>query len=134
MIVSKTSVVSIIENEDEAHPSDSSHPTNGEEPDAAAQAASEPSVENSPTPPSPASRRLLDPYEVLQAPRGATEEEIRRAYKARLRTLHPDPLSEGAPDEKSERSFALAARKINHAYPAIVCEVKSSANNADDAA
>ena len=33
---------------------------------------------------------MSDPYQVLGVPRGATEEEIKKAYRALSRKYHPD--------------------------------------------
>jgi hypothetical protein len=49
-----------------------------------------------------------DPYKVLGLQRGATEEEIRSAYRARARELHPD--ASGDPDT------AAAFRQATEAY------------------
>lgn len=59
----------------------------------------------------------FDPWEVLGVPRGASQEEIRRAYHARLREYHPDRVDGLGPDLRD-----LAHRRtleIRRAYDAL---------------
>lgn len=71
-------------------------------------------------------RRPFDPYEVLRVARAATTEEIRKAYKARMKAVHPDVIAALDLDEDLERAANLTAQKVNHAYQAILRERKAS--------
>jgi len=55
---------------------------------------------------------VSDPYDVLGVEEGASEAEVKRAYRAKVKRHHPD-VSE---DEDAEREF----RRIKDAYDAIV--------------
>lgn len=68
------------------------------------------------------SKKKLDPYEVLRVSPSATLEEIRKAYKARIRAVHPDTLAALDLDEDLERAANITAQKVNHAYHRIMCE------------
>lgn len=65
-------------------------------------------------PPPPAPRAELDPYEVLGLARGASQEDIRRAYHERAREYHPDTLARAAPELRRIAERRMAA--INEAY------------------
>ena len=55
---------------------------------------------------------MRDPYEVLGVPRGASEEEVTKAYRALAKKYHPD-LNPG--DEEAARQMS----EINEAYDSI---------------
>ena len=55
---------------------------------------------------------MRDPYEVLGVPRGASEEEVTKAYRALAKKYHPD-LNPG--DEEAARRMS----EINEAYDSI---------------
>jgi hypothetical protein len=75
----------------------------------------------------PRVRKTYDPYEVLRVSRDASMAEIRRAYKARMKAVHPDAIAALDLDEDLERAALLAAQKVNHAYQQLVKERKAAA-------
>lgn len=74
----------------------------------------------------PRVRRTYDPYDVLRVARDATTAEIRRAYKARMKAVHPDTIAALDLDEDLERAALLAAQKVNHAYQQVMKERKAA--------
>lgn len=75
----------------------------------------------------PRVRRTYDPYEVLRVARDASTAEIRRAYKARMKAVHPDAIAALDLDEDLERAALLTAQKVNHAYQQLMKERKAAA-------
>lgn len=69
-----------------------------------------------PSPPVERPRRPSDPYEVPRVPRDATLDDIRKAYKARIKAVHPDTIAALDLDEDIERAAHVSAQKVNHAY------------------
>lgn len=66
--------------------------------------------------------RRLDPYEVLRIERSASLEEIKRAYKARIKAVHPDSIAALELDEDLARAANLSTQKVNQAYDTIMRE------------
>ncbi len=61
---------------------------------------------------------MRDPYEVLGVPRNATEEEIKKAYKALSRKYHPDANINNPNKDAAEEKF----KEIQQAYQQIMKE------------
>lgn len=61
---------------------------------------------------------MRDPYEVLGISRGATEEEIKKAYKALSRKYHPDANINNPHKEEAEEKF----KEIQQAYQQVMKE------------
>ena len=61
---------------------------------------------------------MRDPYEVLGISRNATEEEIKKAYKALSRKYHPDANINNPHREDAEEKF----KEIQQAYQQIMKE------------
>ena len=61
---------------------------------------------------------MRDPYEVLGISRTATEEEIKKAYKALSRKYHPDANIHNPRKEEAEERF----KEIQQAYQQIMKE------------
>lgn len=58
----------------------------------------------------------LDPYSILEIPRGASAEEVRSAYRQRVRLYHPDNLAGSqVPAEVLEYVTAMF-RRLTEAY------------------
>ena len=63
---------------------------------------------------STASGQRLQPYEVLGVHRRATNQEIRRAYKTKVKQWHPDKNNNG--DSEDEKVAVAKFVEINAAY------------------
>ncbi|MBQ8821852.1 MAG: DnaJ domain-containing protein [Lachnospiraceae bacterium] len=61
---------------------------------------------------------MNDPYQVLGVPRSATEEEIKKAYKALSRRYHPDANVNNPNKDQAEEKF----KEIQAAYTQIMKE------------
>jgi len=61
---------------------------------------------------------MCDPYEILGVPRNATEEEIKKAYKALSRKYHPDANINNPNQDAAEEKF----KQIQQAYQQIMKE------------
>lgn len=61
---------------------------------------------------------MRDPYEILGVPRNATEEEIKKVYKALSRKYHPDANINNPNKDAAEEKFKL----IQQAYQQIMKE------------
>lgn len=61
---------------------------------------------------------MRDPYQILGVPRSATEEEIKKAYKALSRKYHPDANVNNPNKDAAEETF----KEIQQAYQQIMKE------------
>ena len=61
---------------------------------------------------------MRDPYEVLGVSRNATEEEIKKSYKALSRKYHPDANINNPHKEEAEEKF----KEIQQAYQQVMKE------------
>lgn len=84
--------------------------------------ASADTEESAPRAPTERPRRPSDPYEVLRVARDASLDDIRRAYKLRIKAVHPDTIAALDLDEDIERAAHVTAQKVNHAYRRILRE------------
>ncbi|MEE2691903.1 MAG: J domain-containing protein [Pseudomonadota bacterium] len=66
--------------------------------------------------------RRVDPYEVLRVARDASTDEVKRAYKARIKAVHPDAIASLDLDEDLARAANLTTQKVNQAYDMIMRE------------
>ncbi len=67
-------------------------------------------------------RASFDPYKVLRVDASASDEEVKRAYKERIKAVHPDAIAALDLDEDLRRAALLATQKANHAYRQIMRE------------
>jgi len=67
-------------------------------------------------------KRHFDPYKALRVDPSASTQEIKRAYKERIKAVHPDTIAALDLDEDLTRAAILAAQKVNHAYKIIMKE------------
>lgn len=77
--------------------------------------------------------RAFDPYETLRISPDASHEELRAAFRARIKAVHPDTVASLGLDEDLSKAASQATQKIIYAYRKIMRERKA-ANNAEDAA
>ena len=137
MIASKQNIVSIIEKPEDTAASamlEAEAPLDAKaaptEPDAAASAEAEAAAgEQKPEEPkedaskpaddertSKRARRRFDPYEILRIAKDAGPEEIRKAYHARMKAVHPDAIAALDLDEDLARAANISAQRVNRAY------------------
>ncbi len=64
--------------------------------------------------------RRIDPYEVLRVDRNASTEDIKRAYKARIKAVHPDAIAALDLDEDLARAANNSTQRVNQAYDMIM--------------
>ena len=71
---------------------------------------------------SDAPQKSFDPYAMLRIAPTASNEEIRAAYKARMKAVHPDTFASLGLDEEISKAAVLATQKVNYAYQKIMRE------------
>ena len=74
--------------------------------------------------PDPSNSEDRDFYEILGLERGATLEEIRKAYKKKSLSLHPDKVAQRR--EQNQEEAAAEYEKVQEAYGVLVNEEKRS--------
>lgn len=67
---------------------------------------------------------MTDPYSVLGVPRGASDEEIKKAYRTLSRKYHPDANINNPDKDKAEETF----KQVQQAYNQIMKEKESGAS------
>ncbi len=67
-------------------------------------------------------RKSFDPYAALHIKPEATTEEVRTAYKARMKAVHPDTVAGLGLDEELKRAALQATQRVNYAYKKILAE------------
>lgn len=72
---------------------------------------------------------MRDPYEVLGLNRGASEEEVKKAYRTLSRKYHPDANVNNPNKDKAEEKF----KEVQAAYKAIMDGKTGSGNSAGSA-
>lgn len=108
MIVAKTHIASMIE-------------TDIEDSDAA--------TSDEPTKRAPKS---FDPYATLRISPDADNHELRAAFKARIKSVHPDTVASLGLDEDLAKAASQATQKIIYAYRKIMRERKASEDDCVD--
>jgi hypothetical protein len=71
-----------------------------------------------------------DPYEVLGVPRGATADEVRRAYLALARRHHPDAHAEGGPGARAGAERRM--QEVNAAWAVLGDPARRAAHDRDE--
>ena len=107
MIIAKSQIASIVETR-ESDPAQESPNFHGED--------------FSETPKADKSVKQFDPYAMLRISPSAGIDEIRAAYKARIKAVHPDALASLCLDEDIAKAAVLATQKVNYAYQRILRE------------
>ena len=67
-------------------------------------------------------RKKFDPYAVLKLDHSATVNEIRAAYKSRIKAVHPDTIAALGLDEDLADAALKKTQKLNYAYRKIMRE------------
>ena len=115
MIIAKTQIVSVVETNGEEN-ADGDGGANGDA----------------------RSRKAFDPYAALRVSRDASLEEIRAAYKQRIKAVHPDSIAGLELDEDLSRAAVQATQRVNYAYKKILAERndirRGSSHGEEDAA
>lgn len=62
----------------------------------------------------------FDPYTALRISRSASLEEIREAYKKRIKAVHPDTVTALGLDQDLAKAALYASQKVNFAYRKIL--------------
>jgi hypothetical protein len=78
-------------------------------------------------------RRTFDPYKVLRIAPDATIEEVRRAYKTRIKAVHPDTLSGLELDDDIQKAAMTAAQRVNFAYNKILTDRRATTDESPSA-
>ena len=73
--------------------------------------------------------RGFDPYTVLRISPNAGLDEIRAAYKKRMKAVHPDAIAALDLDEDLTKAALLVAQRVNYAYQKIVREREEAREN-----
>ena len=68
----------------------------------------------------------MDPFEILRVSPNATLNEIRAAYKKRIKSVHPDRVASMGLDEDLAQAALKSTQKLNYAYRKIVQEYSSN--------
>lgn len=66
--------------------------------------------------------RSFDPYETLRISPSASTDELRAAFKARIKAVHPDTVASLGLDEDLAKAASQATQKIIYAYRKIMRE------------
>ncbi len=86
-----------------------------------ADAASDDEPEDGANPEKPAARKF-DPYALLKIDPAASTDEVRAAYKARIKLVHPDSVAALGLDDDLAQAALRATQKLNYAYQKIMRE------------
>ena len=104
IIVAKTQIISIVEADAEMEE---------EAPEAA---------DNSSSP----QRKKFDPYAMLRIAPDASVDEIRAAYKSRLKAVHPDSIAALGLDDELTKAALQTTQKLNYAYRKIMKDLEDA--------
>lgn len=102
------------------------------EPDVFESEKPEPETVSEPAEEKPANRKF-DPYVLLKVSPTASTEEIRAAYKARIKLVHPDSVASLGLEEDLAQAALRATQKLNFAYQKIMRERENESAEAAEA-
>lgn len=118
VILAKSKIVSIIEDADTvASDNDGDHPA----------ASSQQAKEEAPIDETKISIRkasAFDPYAILRVPPEADIDEIRAAYKTRMKAVHPDSIASLGLDDDLIDAALKTTQKLNYAYRRILRDLE----------
>ena len=81
-------------------------------------------------PKAPRTKRKFDPYATLRVSPDASAEEIRAAYKSRIKAVHPDSIAALGLDDDLADAALKCTQKINYAYRKIMRDREDAAASA----
>lgn len=79
------------------------------------------------------SKRTFNPYKILRIDPNAPFDEVRNAYKRRMKAVHPDSIAALDLDEDLAQAAVLATQKVNYAYKMIIKQRRSEAKKTSNA-
>jgi hypothetical protein len=79
-------------------------------------------------------KKRFDPYEILRIAKDAGPEDIRKAYHARMKQVHPDTIAALDLDEDLARAAKVSAQRVNRAYQILMRERHESQKPEESAA
>ena len=116
MILAKSQIISIVE-----HGAANAASDDGEDDDNAETAAEE-EIREQASAAQKTSGRKFDPYALLKIDRAASTDEVRAAYKSRIKLVHPDSVAALGLDDDLADAALRATQKLNYAYQKIMRE------------
>jgi len=117
MIIAKTNIISVIER-DAGNSENESKEEQNQSSEQQEEDHSAPRKTRRPVP--------FDAYMILRVSKDADLDTIKKAYKERLKAVHPDALEALDLDPDLKHAAILSTQKVNRAYQEIIANFKSS--------
>jgi len=113
MILAKSQIISIVEHQ-AANANEA--PEDGDDTEATA----EEEIRDQTAAAEKTNGRKFDPYALLKIERTASTDEVRAAYKSRIKLVHPDSVAALGLDDDLADAALRATQKLNYAYQKIM--------------
>ena len=141
IIVAKSNIISVIERGEVFHKAavedadaQAEYPNSAEKAERDDPETGDASQGEKPKKPSYTPRGHFDPYKTLRVSKDATDEEVRRAFKTRMKAVHPDTLAGLDLDDEIGKAAILASQRVNYAYQKIMKDRKAASAETIDGA